>query len=141
MITKNNPIDIFFDSFVKLKTYLLEQGQIDYYTSVENDFRKNLLISSVSFIESELQNILITFVESNSNHQAIINFLKKKAIKRQYHTYFNWDGKNINSFLGLFGEDFKDDFAIYIKEDEQEENIKSFIELGTQLSHINPNSF
>ena len=53
---------------MKLKSFLLLQGQLDYFNIVENDFRKNLLISSASFIESELQRILIIY------------FMKKKAI-------------------------------------------------------------
>lgn len=34
-------------------------------------------------------------------------FVDNKAVKRQYHTFFNWDGKNANQFFGLFGDTFK----------------------------------
>jgi len=42
--------------------------------------------------------------------------------------------------LGLFGEEFKKEFQEHIKEDEQIENIKAFLELGklrNELIHQN----
>lgn len=134
------PINSSYDNFISLKKYLLENKQLDYSISVENDFRKNLLISSASFIESSVQSILIDFVNSNSSHSVIVNFLKNKAISRQYHSYFDWNGKNINGFLGLFGPDFRDSVKQSIKEKKLEEKIKSFIELGklrNELVHQN----
>lgn len=74
----NNPIDKFYENFTKLKEFLLSQSRLDYFNIAENDFRKNLLISSASFIEGELQRILIDFIESNSSHSAITYFMKKK---------------------------------------------------------------
>ena len=136
----NNPIDKFYENFTKLKSFLLSQSQLDYFNIVENDFRKNLLISSASFIESELQRILIDFIESNSNHSAITYFMKKKAIARQYHTYFDWNGNNINSFLGLFGEEFKKEIQDKIKTKNILKNTKDFLELGklrNELVHQN----
>lgn len=69
-----------------------------------------------------------------------MSFFKKKAIIRQYYTYFDLNDKNINSFLGLFGDDFKKVFKEYIKEENQDENIKAFLELGrlrNELVHQN----
>lgn len=136
----NTPIDKLFENFENLKAHLLCNKELDYFNIVENDFRKNLLISSASFLETNIQNIIIDFVDTNSNMKAILHFLKNKAIKRQYHTYFEWDGKNINSFLGLFGAEFSDKFKELIKAKSMESKVKSFLELGklrNQLIHQN----
>jgi len=135
------PISKSYNDFLKLKEFLREQGEVDFSINLENDFTKNLLISSASFIEDSLQKVLIQFVESNSNKDIIIHFLKNKAISRQYHSYFDWKSKNINNFLGLFGVDFKKKFNQDIKIIENMElNVESFLELGrlrNELVHQN----
>lgn len=134
------PINKLYDDFESLKNYLLENKELDYLNIVEKQFTKNLIISSASFIESRMQNILTIFVESTSNHQLITSFFKNKAIARQYHTYFDWSSKNANNFLGLFGTDFRDITKVKIKEQNIENNIKDFLELGkirNELVHQN----
>lgn len=134
------PINKLYNDFENLKKYLLENKELDYLNVVEKQFTKNLIISSASFLESKLQEILIEFIESTSNHDLITNFFKNKAISRQYHTYFDWDGKNANNFLGLFGTDFKETTKIKIKEQNIDVFIKSFLELGkirNELVHQN----
>jgi len=134
------PIEKLYNDFENLKIYLLKSKELDYFNLVEKQFTKNLIISSASFIESFLQKILINFVDKTSSHDIITHFLKNKAISRQYHTYFNWDSKNANNFLGLFGNDFKEHMKDKIKSNNMESNIKSFLELGklrNELVHQN----
>jgi len=134
------PINKLYNDFESLKSYLLTNKELDYLNTVEKQFTKNLIISSASFLESYTQDILIDFVESTSNHQLITSFFKNKAISRQYHTYFDWNGKNANSFLGLFGIDFRDTIKAKIKEEKYEQYIKDFLELGkirNELVHQN----
>jgi hypothetical protein len=134
------PINKLYNDFENIKNYLLINKELDYLNVIEKQFTKSLLISSASFIESSMQDILIKFTESTSSHEIITNFLKNKAIARQYHTYFDWKGNNANSFLGLFGIDFKNMLKKKITENEMEENIKSFLELGrlrNELVHQN----
>jgi len=134
------PINKLYNDFESLKNYLLKNKELDYLNIVEKQFTKNLIISSASFLESKMQEVLINFIESTSNHSLIINFLKNKAISRQYHTYFDWNSKNANNFLGLFGTDFKDKIKVRIKEENIDEYIKSFLELGrirNELIHQN----
>lgn len=43
----------------------------------------------------------------------IAEFIRNKAIERQYHTYFNWKenkATSINGFWGLWGDEFKNFF-------------------------------
>jgi len=134
------PINKLYTDFEDIKTYLLNNKQLDYLNVVERQFTKSLLVSSASLIEDNMQTILIEFIESVSTHEVLTNFLKNKAISRQYHTYFDWKGKNANNFLGLFGVNFRDTLKIKIKEQKMEDNIKAFLELGrlrNELVHQN----
>jgi len=75
------------------------------------------------------------------NDQYVLSLVKKKAIERQYHTYFQWGGDNANQFLSLFGEDFKKKLDKEIKNNEElKASIKVFLELGAirnRLVHVN----
>lgn len=138
----SNPIGVLYSDFIKLKEYLLQNKQLDFIFKLESDFKKTLLISSASYIESIFQEMLIAYFERNST-KLISIFLQNKAISRQYHTLFNWKEQNINSFLGLFGEEFKNTVNTKMKL-EQNQTIKlcckSFLELGrlrNELVHQN----
>ena len=139
-----------FDSFVQdyyeIKTLLLKQSELSFQTTVDAHFRKTFLLSCASYHETCIQDILSSFFEQITVDQRAISFAKAKGIKRQYHTYFVWDndGKipnNINSFLGLFGGNFKDSVCREITESEDIKfNMKSFLEMGNlrnQMTHEN----
>jgi hypothetical protein len=101
---------------------------------------------AASFFEDEIHRILLEMVSDRSaNDQLVHNFLRNKAIERQYHTYFQWRGNNANSFFGLFGEVFKDSAEQNIKNDPSlADAIKAFLELGNtrnELAHLNFASF
>ena len=42
----DTPVDKLFQNFENIKKHFLENGQLDYFNILENDLRKNLLISS-----------------------------------------------------------------------------------------------
>jgi len=135
----NDVIDRLYSDFENLHRFLIDKKEIDYANFLEDSFRKNLLIASASFIEDAIQQILIDFFKSSTKDEIIVNFLEKKAISRQYHTYFDWNSSNVNSFLRLFGKEFKNKFDSQ-KNEKIENYIKSFIELGrlrNELVHKN----
>ena len=72
---------------------------------------------------------------------AILAFVKNKAIERQYHTYFDWERSNANKFFSLFGTGFKDFMIARVKESKElAASIEAFLELGNirnQLVHQN----
>lgn len=139
-----------FDAFIKdyhdIKTLLLKQSELSLQTTVDAHFRKTFLISCASYHETCIQGILSSFLERTVGDKRAIAFAESKGIKRQYHTYFTWDndGKvpnNINSFLGLFGSDFKEKISQEIASNEDIKlNMKSFLEIGNlrnQMAHEN----
>ncbi|MBN7774152.1 HEPN domain-containing protein [Clostridium aminobutyricum] len=138
--------DAFIQDYRDIKALLLKQSELSFQTTVDAHFRKTFLISCASYHETFIQNMLSAFLERTSNDQRITAFAKTKGIKRQYHTYFTWDnaGKipnNINSFLGLFGNNFKENVAQEIASNEDIKlKMKSFLEIGNlrnQMAHEN----
>lgn len=96
-----------------------------------------MLLSCASYYETQIQEIIKSFVQRNSTDDKVSNFVLKKAISRQYHTYFTWDGNNVNSFLGLFGEEFKKVVSAIISQDEVlKEQIKAFLQLGNERNKM-----
>ncbi len=73
-----------------------------------------------------------------ANDELIISIIKTKAIKRQYHTYFDWEkSTNANSFFSLFGEDFKNKMAKQVKETPKLETaIRAFLQLGQERNKL-----
>lgn len=120
--------------------FLAEQKQPSLQSDVNKYFTKILVLSAASYFEHQIQEILIEFVSTTSNKDSrVTNFLKKKAIGQQYHTYFNWGeknqpdkpGKNANTFFSLFGDDFKKDLESEIKANEElDKSVKAFLEIG-----------
>ncbi len=126
-----------YDSISK---FLEESKETSLASDLNKHFKKILVLSSASYFESEIYQILIECITQKTNNDSrIVNFLKKKAISQQYHTYFSWGekneptkpGKNANSFFSLFGNEFK---VIAAKEVENNvelgKSILAFLELG-----------
>ena len=133
-------VDRLYTEYIDIISFLNKESQPSLSSDTDKYFKKVILLSSASFFEHEIQNILITFVkESTNDNLRIINLLKKKAIGGNYHTFFAWGekndpnkpGKNANTFFSLFGDDFKTDAQKEIKNDaELSRSIKSFLEIG-----------
>lgn len=131
------PINGFVEDYHELKGYLLGNGQISLENNIENHLRKVMLLSCASYYENQIQEIIKNFVQRYSTDEKVSNFVLKKAISRQYHTYFVWDGNNVNSFLGLFGENFKKEVSTIISQDEVlKEQMKAFLQLGNERNKM-----
>lgn len=81
---------------------------------------------------------VLSFVSDTSNHHALVTaFVRNKAVRRQYHTWFQWDAANANSFFGLFGEGFLGFMKQKIKNDnELAASIRAFLELGNDRNRL-----
>src|SRR5262245_44428056 len=110
-------IDKMYEENRTIIAYLDERKEPSLRSNVDAQFRKVLLLAIASYFEHEITQLLVRRVtRKTDNDSLLISFMKKKAIERQYHTYFNWDGKNANQFLGLFGEDFKERLSKEIRD-------------------------
>lgn len=125
----------------QIAEFLGKAGEVTFESDVRDMFRKNLVLSMASYFENEIKKIILDFVRENIPSELICNFVKSKAIERQYHTFFDWDKNNANSFLGLFGQEFKEKCKKRISSDGTlDDGIKAFLEIGrtrNNLVHLN----
>lgn len=135
-------IDRFYEDNHILAAYLEKVGENSLLNQVESHFRKTLLLSAASFFETLIKEELLRFVEERAGAAApLVHFVKNKAIERQYHTFFNWDQHNANSFFGLFGSEFREFMEAEVKSNSEfSASIRAFLELGeirNRLVHQN----
>jgi hypothetical protein len=131
-------VDRLYEDNRVLADYLEKGGENSLLNHVDSHFRKTLLLSAASFFETVIKDDLLRFVEERTKSTApLMYFVKNKAIERQYHTFFNWDQRNANSFFGLFGSEFKEFMETEVKTDAQlGEGIRAFLELGAVRNHL-----
>src|SRR5690242_3142784 len=99
-------VDALYNEYKDVNEYLGKANEISFQISVQNNYKKNLLLAAASYFEHEITESLTTYCEEVSNPSLIIlSFVKQKAIKRQYHTYFDWEDekKGANKFFAMFG--------------------------------------
>lgn len=121
----------------ELDQFLMSQNELSLRVAADSNLRKSILLASASYFEREINELILEFVRSCTDDEKIVNFIQKKALSRQYHTLFNWNGKNCNSFLGLFGEEFKKDFALKVSGNQNLElAIRDFLEIGRERNRM-----
>lgn len=116
--------------------------EISIASDVDNKLKKHLIMAAASYFESEIREAIEGLVTSASQgNPAVLALVRKKALERQYHTYFNWEGQNANSFFSNFGEEFGKKCRAEVKADEGlSDAISAFLELGdtrNKLAHLN----
>lgn len=125
------------DEYDYICAFLLSDNQASMQTTINNHFKKILLLSSASYYETEIQKLILEFIRNKSTDDRVVCFSSNKGISRQYHTYFTWDSKNVNNFLGLFGSEFKNLIADKIEQDDNmKENMKAFLSLGNERNKM-----
>lgn len=132
-----SPIQKFIEEYQGLYDFLMSQGKVSESIEVNNHYRKILLLSCASFYETQITNLIQDFIKIHSTDNRVFEFLNNKAIQRQYHTYFNWKENNINTFLGLFGVEFKTKISSEIKNsDKLQQYVRSFIAIDNERNKM-----
>lgn len=130
-------------NYKELHQHLLNQGQVSFASTVSSYYQKVLVFSCASLFENKICNTIYN-VAKRTCPAAFADFVRNKAVERQYHTYFNWKNSSttsINSFLGLWGEDFKTNFLSLVKSNERlAVGVKAFLQIGQErnlMAHEN----
>lgn len=116
----------------KIKEILFDSSELSLGVAFEGIMQKYFALSVSSSFEHRIVNAILKYAELHSDKMKYnYNLIRTKAVKRQYHTYFNWEQKNANSFFALFGYECRE---TYIREKKENENLRngelSFLELG-----------
>jgi len=135
-------IDILYKRVREILGFFDENAQPSLRSDADSHFRKVVILASASFFEDRIQEIIKDFASAVSNRDtALLEFIKNKAIARQYHTYFDWESGNANRFFGLFGKGFADRAkADVVRTPVLAAAVKCFIDLGrlrNELVHMN----
>ncbi len=131
-----------FDEINSLQNKLMSMNDLTTWTNFEPIFRKNLLLSCASYYESCVYN-KIKQLFTNSNHSKVhLTEFTMNSLNRRYHTLFDWNGNNTNSFLKLFGDEKKNKIRIKIESDMKiKSGEKHFIEIGNRRNILVHNNF
>lgn len=131
-------VDSLYGDFQDLIKNLDQTADLSLRNTAEDTFRKALLLASASYFEDKIiSDLIFYFNETSSNNQIATEFLKNKAISRQYHTFFDWEKQNANSFFGLFGESFKNFMKDEVRKNaDLNESIKAFLEIGNDRNRL-----
>ena len=116
----------------------IDAAEISLRNSAEEIFQKSLYMAIGSYFEQRITGYILKFIgKLAGNSVLVIEFARNKAISRQYHTYFNWNGANVNSFFGLFGGEFRDYMKEYVNNNaEYGEAIKAFLDVGNVRNEV-----
>jgi hypothetical protein len=124
--------------FRALMDFLDERGEISLRSTVDGNFRKSLLLCVASYFEKVMSDHIADFIEEVSSKNIIaLEFVRNKAIRYQYHTWFAWKERNANQFFSLFGDEFKRFMRDRIRIDQALDlSIKAFLEIGDERNRL-----
>lgn len=137
-------VDEIHKEFSELLEFLSESGEISFRISVEDHFRKLLLVAAASYFEKCLTESIIDFAKERIEGIALVSLIKNEVVSRRYHSWFDWrpEAKNVNRFFSLFGSEFKEYAEAKVKDnDEIRRSITSFIEIGRGRNLVVHNDF
>lgn len=131
-------VESVYNNYKGIIEYFDKENQISFRSLADDNLKKNLILSSASYFENKITLLLTDyFEEKNKNTICIKEFLVNKGLKRQYHTLFDWEANNANTFFALFGQGFKDFMRIKLQDEKVlTESIVAFLELGRERNRL-----
>lgn len=131
-------VDRLHAEFSDLLTVLDRMGEVSLRSVADDSFRKALLMAAASHFELRMKDIVLDFVSEVTSESHVLTWLvRNKAVSRQYHTWFNWESKNANSFFGLFGTNFQKCMKDMVGNDNDlESSIRAFMEVGRERNRL-----
>lgn len=116
----------------------LLKAEVSLQVAAADHFRKALLLAAASYFEHRLSECVVDFVrERAAGSKLVENFVKNKAVARQYHTWFQWEQSNANAFFGLFGADFRAAMVERVKKSEDLHSaITAFMQIGSERNKL-----
>ena len=131
-------VDGMYSDFTEILSFLEQSGEITWRSVSDENFKKVLLIAAASHFEQSMMSAVVRFAAFSTKHDHPLKwFVEKKAVARQYHTWFDWRARNVNQFFGLFGDPFKNHITSKITSDgDLETAIHAFLEIGHERNRL-----
>jgi len=129
---KESAVDNLYSEARNVLDILHDIPEVSLEVSASNHFRKALLMAAASYFEHRVSQHVMEYIsEFSEGTPMIVNFVKNKAVSRQYHTWFAWKENNANQFFSLFGDQFKEYMNKKIQNsDDLKASIQGFMEIG-----------
>lgn len=113
-----------------------------FHASLQGMLPKVLLMAAASEFEHYVCGHIKQYVADNSTGVRIGFLVERKAIARQYHSFFDWPSRKANQFWALFGPDYKKAVEREISsKDELSDGLKAFLEIGAVRNELVHNNF
>jgi len=131
-------VDRLHTDFSGLLAVLGTADKVSLRNVADENFRKALLMAAASYFERCMTDAVLDFVAEVTTEGHVLTWLiRNKAVSRQYHTWFNWEQKNVNSFFGLFGKAFQDRMKALVNSDSDlDSSIQAFLEIGRERNRL-----
>lgn len=131
-------VDRLYSEFQQLVEHLNKAVEPSLCSTAEDNFSKSLLLAAASYFEDRLSADLMSFVDEASNKNKLVGeFVRTRAISRQYFQLFDWESRNANKFFSCFGSSFSTFMKAEVKSDENlAGSIKAFIEIGLERNRL-----
>ncbi|MFJ5534499.1 HEPN domain-containing protein [Streptomyces sp. NPDC093261] len=123
-------------------SYLEDQQQASHHATLQTTLPKVLLLAAASEFEERVCDALRDHVSAHTLDNKLLELIEQKAIRRQYHTLFDWDSRNAGKFWSLFGQDFKSNMKKHCAQDSKlTSHISAFMEIGSLRNHMVHNNY
>ena len=134
----DTPVDRLYQEALAVVGNLEKQLEVSLHVAAADNLRKSLLLAAASHFEHRVTSASAEFVREAARGSVLVEqFVRNKAIARQYHTWFKWDDNNANQFFGFFGQAFKTAMAERLKaRDDLRLSVKAFLELGNERNKL-----
>jgi hypothetical protein len=124
-------IDRAYEDNASLLLYLSERNELSLLRTVDDSFRKTLVLSAASLFEHRISDAIHTYCDRKSGSDAcVLALVRIKVLKRQYFTYFDWDNRRAGPFFSLLGESIGEKLKADSKVDPLKSSLDAFLELG-----------
>jgi hypothetical protein len=132
------PVDRLYHEASAILEQLGADAEVSLQIAAADNLRKALLLAAASYFEHRLCQLVMEFIKEKASGCTLIEqFVRNKAIARQYHTWFKWDDTNANQFFGLFGSEFRAAMADRVKaSDELRLSIRAFLDIGNERNRL-----
>lgn len=141
-----NPVDELYKKFSTVLNLDIVKNDLSLSSATNDTFKKFLLLAAASQFEARMTAAVLNFArQATAENHALVHLVERKAVKRQYHTWFQWDSQNANAFFAMFGSDFRKHMGELLKEnDDLGNSIAAFMKIGrarNELVHENIATF
>lgn len=131
-------VDKLYGEYAAIVGMMDQYNAVSFRNTLNENFRKTLLLCAASHFEFRVTTDVISFsAEVAGGNTMIPSLVKNKAVSRQYHTWFNWNASNANTFFAMFGEDFKAHMTGFLEQDSNlTKSIADFLEIGRERNRL-----